>query len=161
AAGGELKYWDTATGRLIFTIRGAVDVRSFALSPDGKFVATGYKNGTAEVWDLGSRQVSRSLAIKPSLSSIYSIAYSPDGTQVAAGVGKEINVWNVATGKTAARLQGHSSQVSKVVYSHDGARILSGSWDKKINLWDASTGTLIRTFQSRSLEVKFATMSPD
>src|SRR5262249_35420751 len=64
AAGGELKYWDTATGRLIFTIRGAVDVRSFALSPDGKFVATGYKNGTAEVWDLGSRQVSRSLAIK-------------------------------------------------------------------------------------------------
>ncbi|WXC53981.1 hypothetical protein QX201_013625 [Fusarium graminearum] len=37
-------------------------------------------------------------------------------------------------------LEGHSSSVSSVVFSHDSKKVASGSWDKTIRIWNAETG---------------------
>lgn len=39
---------------------------------------------------------------------------------------------------------GHSSQITSVAFSPDGARMLSGSTDKTVKLWDVATGALLR-----------------
>jgi WD40 repeat protein len=55
----------------------------------------------------------------------------------------------------------HSSEVSSVAFSPDGARMLSGSLDKTIKLWDAGTGALLRTFHGHSNSVTSVAISPD
>ena len=37
-------------------------------------------------------------------------------------------------------LEGHTSYVFAVAISTDGAKILSGSWDKTVRVWSMETG---------------------
>jgi hypothetical protein len=57
--------------------------------------------------------------------------------------------------------EGHSSPVTSAVFSPDGKRIASASWDKTVKIWDAATGTLIRTLTGHSSSVISAVFSPD
>ena len=41
----------------------------------------------------------------------------------------------MATGKTVATLEGHTDRVTAVAFSHDGARVLTGSDDNTARLW--------------------------
>jgi WD40 repeat protein len=56
---------------------------------------------------------------------------------------------------------GHSHVVKSVAFSPDGARVLSGSYDKSLMLWDVATGKLIRTFGGHSGFVLAVAFSPD
>ena len=47
--------------------------------------------------------------------SVWSVAYSPDGKNIASGsFGKTIKVWNAQTGQCASTLIGHSGYVTAV-----------------------------------------------
>ena len=61
-----------------------------------------------------------------------------------------MKLWDAATGALVRTFEGHSGSVNSVAFSPDGARVLSGSWDKTIKLWDAATGALLRTFEGHS-----------
>jgi WD40 repeat protein len=41
-------------------------------------------------------------------------------------------------------LEGHSESVLSVAFSHDGRRVVSGSFDKAIRIWDVKTGKTVR-----------------
>ena len=73
---------------------------------------------------------------------IYSVAYSPDGKQIASGSGHYtgLRIWDAATGAPLHRLQGHTRSIYSVAYSPDGKRIVSASDDRTVRIWDASTG---------------------
>ena len=65
------------------------------------------------------------------------------------------------TGAVLRTFEGHAAPVSSVVFSPDGSRVLSGSWDMSIKLWDAATGTLVHTFQGHFGSVTSVAFSPD
>jgi len=74
--------------------------------------------------------------------TVFSVAYSPDGSQIVSGSrDNTIRVWNPTTGQCiAGPFQGHTEKVSSVAYSPDGSHIVSGSWDKTIGVWNLAPG---------------------
>ena len=56
---------------------------------------------------------------------------------------------------------GHSSGVNSVVFSPDGAFVLTGSNDKTARLWDVATGREVRRFEGHSDRVRSVAFSPD
>jgi WD40 repeat protein len=62
---------------------------------------------------------------------ITSIAFSPDGKQIASGSeDKTIQLWNVETGAQIGQpMEGHHGPISSITFSPDGKQIASGSQD--------------------------------
>lgn len=45
-------------------------------------------------------------------------------------------------------LEGHSSYVMSIAFSHDSTRLASASGDKTVKIWDASSGKCVRTLET-------------
>ena len=43
-------------------------------------------------------------------------------------------------------LEGHTNNVAAVAISTDGAKIVSGSWDKTVRVWSMETGEVLPAF---------------
>lgn|SRR5262245_61982420 len=88
-------------------------------------------------------------------SWISSVAFSPDGRRMIAGLRSEgAAIWDVKTGRRLLTLS-DQSRVGEVVvaFSPDGKRVLTGIDDaatedgNTTRLWNATTGALLRSFR--------------
>jgi len=72
---------------------------------------------------------------------IASLAFSPDGTRVAAGdVAGGVVLWDVASGEAIARLEGLDDVASAVAVSLDGTRVAAMTLAMRAVIWDAADG---------------------
>jgi WD40 repeat protein len=67
-----------------------------------------------------------------------SVAFSPDGGQIASTVGDKetelVYIWCVATGGLLRRLDGHSNWVTSIAFSSDGRRMIVGLHNSDLQL---------------------------
>ncbi|KAH8818834.1 WD40-repeat-containing domain protein [Flagelloscypha sp. PMI_526] len=72
---------------------------------------------------------------------VSSVAYSPDGSQIASGSSDAtIRIWDTATHQPVGEpLRSHRGSIFSVAFSPDGSQIVSGSWDHTIRIWDIAT----------------------
>jgi WD40 repeat protein len=68
-------------------------------------------------------------------------------------------LWQVASGQLVASLEGHGDTVMSAVFSPDGRRALTGSWDGTARLWDRS-GTPLGVLVGHSSLVYRAVFDP-
>ncbi|KAL5632395.1 hypothetical protein ACGC1H_005380 [Rhizoctonia solani] len=95
-------------------------------------------SGTA----IGQRQLAL-LATWNFSDNTRSSAFSPDGTQIAVGVGTELRLLNLSTGRELLPpFRGHTHVIFSVQFSPDGSRIACGSFDG-ITVWNTRKGDLI------------------
>lgn len=86
--------------------------------------------------------------------SVWSLAWSPDGTHIAAArYNGTVEIQSALTGQVVKTLQsGFTSQIIAAAWSPDGTRIAGSNESKSVFLWDANTGLLIRTLQGQNTD---------
>jgi WD40 repeat protein len=89
------------------------------------------------------------------------VAFSPDGTLVAATEGAEVRLWDVATGKVVRTFAGHTAQAIALAFAPDGRRLATGGRDRAIILWDVATGARLATLAGHTDTVHSVRFSPD
>src|SRR5262249_10047637 len=138
----QVTLWDAATGWTPRTFHGPQEGRPgtitapVALSPDGRFFATGghfdvvgREGWFVNIWDSATGKILKSLG------------GDPDGHT------KEVDQ-------------------NALAFSSDGKWLISGSYDKTIKLWDVNTGSFLKTFpapggEGHSGSVRGVAISPD
>ncbi|BES91638.1 Intraflagellar transport 122 homolog (Chlamydomonas) [Nesidiocoris tenuis] len=87
---------------------------------------------------------------------IYSLCFSPDGSQLIAAAGQMVLVYDTAHGSLLQPLKGHKDSVHSVDYSCDGKRFASGSADKNVIVWSNKFAGVLKYSHSDAVQcIKF------
>ena len=147
-----LYLWDVETGKK----KSEIEVPEFpscsTFSPDGTTLAigtTGSGNKTVFVylWDIHENvEIAKLEIMTPETpAGVWYVAFSPDGTTLAAGIGRSslITLWDVVTRKETSRLHGYAVEWRQnfFAFSPDGMILAATGGDPDVGvdglyLWD-------------------------
>lgn len=143
-----LKVWDASTGAEIMAPDKLTDeVQSLALSPDGKFLATGgggpyssYDPGRVLIWDLATGK--QTLSLPTETKQVAQLAYSSDGRHLAAISNyRTVVVWDAQTGQVSLVFQSGDLGYDWLAFAPEGGMIATASgFEDFIQFWDVSRG---------------------
>jgi len=136
-------------------------------SSDSTRIATGTYSGEARILDAAT---GKQLGVLQHEGPVYSVAFSPDGKQIAVLAydrsikNGNVKVWDVATGEPLVAMEGRNIATYKIAYSSngpDGARIAAGAEDFTVRVWNAATGTTLSVLRGHTDLVTSVAFSPD
>jgi WD40 repeat protein len=137
-------FWDPQTGRELGNVVHAFT--AIAVSPDSKRVATGGSDGWLRVWDIATSKELHGFQVDT--TPVLSVAYSPDGKQLAAGDFMDIvHLLDAESGRQIASVTSHRTALSTgLAFSPDGKWLAADGPEKAIQLVDTATGQVARQF---------------
>ncbi|OYQ61808.1 hypothetical protein B9G53_25545 [Pseudanabaena sp. SR411] len=96
-------------------------------------------------------------------SEVWSIAFSPDGRKIIAGLKNgTLQLFDAISGNPIGKpFQGHEDSVRSVFFSPDGKAIVSGSRDGTLRLWDLQGNPMGKPFRGHEDTVRSVSFSPD
>lgn len=157
---GTIIFWDISTGQQKRTITHTQHNVPMTIV-DGKTLASQH-NGDIQLWNINTRQIEKRLILDPKYTSI--LLMSRDGTTLVSGTYtrqlKQMNAWNVQTGKHQATLTDALNFYSSAM-SSDGKTLALGKTNRTVELWDTHTGKLRNTLRKHQKWVSVVTFSPD
>jgi serine/threonine protein kinase/WD40 repeat protein/tetratricopeptide (TPR) repeat protein len=144
AATGELRLWDTSTGRLLLPpIPHTNFVSAIAFHPDGKLVATGEFSAHVRIWDISTGcEIGRPL---PTGEIVLALSFSPDGQTLAVGLANDrtgkagTRLWDITTRQPIGELLPSTDRITRIEFRPDGRALLAGTI-QSTRLWDTIRG---------------------
>ena len=156
APNGEGFAFGTEAGRVYFAKNHDLEQTQFTLiskeddpvsclqfSPDGTRLSWSLHDapGKLKIWSL--RELRREKDFQPPgllPHSIERFLYTNADEVVIVGQGKQIHLWNLATGSHLRNLEGHMKPVTAVAHLPVRNRLVSASEDKSIKIWNLQRG---------------------
>jgi WD40 repeat protein/tRNA A-37 threonylcarbamoyl transferase component Bud32 len=124
------------------------EILAVAFSPDGKLIATGCADNSAELWDAATGK--SKVRLLGHQGPVVAVAFSPDNKTVLTGSeDKTAQVWDLATGKPKGSSLQLREPVVAVAFSPDGKKIVTGDSYGSAQLWDVATGKAIGSAMRR------------
>ena len=131
---GDIELWDTTTGKRLSTLR----------------------ENVAQIEFLGK------VIPPPENNSVFNLAFSPDGTQLASTSNDAtIQLWDTTHNDKPITIRNHIGAPTALAFSPDGKILASGSDETLIQLWDTATGKSLTTFTGHMSYIDALAFSPD
>lgn len=162
---GEIKLWDTATGKILRELPGLVKrVECVRFSPDGKYLASICGGGPIILWDVKAANGPRRVWEDP--DNGWTLTFSPDSRRLAWCSQQAIRLIDLPPPKGQDYLGGHTgswpivaASIPFVAFSPDGKTVLSAG--DRVRIWNANTGEELRASSELLTHCKAAVLSPD
>jgi WD40 repeat protein len=156
---GTLRLWQ-ADGTAIRTITGG-DARlagRAAFHPTAPEFAIGSEAQVVRRLQLDGTQLS-AISTQSRLTS--SVAWHPQGTQLAIGDGETIRLVAMAAGGISLDLVGHESRINDLDFLSNGRMLASASDDRTVRLWDVVTGETMQVLTGHTDLIWDVTFAPE
>ncbi|KAG0695672.1 quinon protein alcohol dehydrogenase-like superfamily [Suillus ampliporus] len=129
--------WDVKIGKTVLTIKtGHTQVWAVIYSPDQSKIATGgYTEDAVKIWDAKTGELLDTLEH----FMVLSLAWTSDGKKLISGSYGQIRIFDTATCKEIAILEGHTHWVTGLSLSPNDRLLASASLDKTARLWNLDT----------------------
>jgi eukaryotic-like serine/threonine-protein kinase len=153
---GEARLWAARTGKMI---RGFADsgLRKAALSPDGKWVATGNADGSLKLWNTSGEA---SVATMKMERAVGGLVFSATGTRVLGRDHGTVRIWSVPAGNLIAEIR-PGTDIRAAAFDNYGLRVATARSDGSARVWDATTGEAISPLFKESYWLTDIKFSPD
>ena len=177
ARDGTAKLWDVSSGKVRAALTGHTDaVTSVAFTPDRVTVATGSFDGTVKFWH-ATPEVGGALwaTLRATEDGVGCLALAPDGKTMAtssrarhgAGRADDVVLWDLASHRARARLEGPGHAIVTLSFSPDGQTLVAGGLSPDpqgsgdVIAWEVATGR--EAFRAAGLDFQVASVafSPD
>lgn len=150
-----LSLWDVIGGEKINVWKGHCSKNTpdilesvVAFAPNGTSVVAA-AGDTIAIWNsITGKNIK---VLEGNILFVTSVSYSLDGTKIIASQmctslnNNAIHIWDAKTGKKLKSLVGHGFYgTNSAVFSHDGNRVVSASYDGTVCIWDAKSGKKIK-----------------
>ncbi|MBY0512418.1 MAG: WD40 repeat domain-containing protein, partial [Gemmataceae bacterium] len=155
-------------------LRHALRVNAVAYSPDGEWLASASRDGTARVWDLGNgRELAAyrghaDQADDPTRGAnplgVADVAFAPDGKVVASVSGSQVHLWDPATGKqlrVLVKLEKADRPLKSLAFSPDGKQLAVGGDDGILRVYDIESGKETFASPPRNARIEKVAFSPN
>ena len=140
SANGALYWWSASTGHLLSKFaahEGRISDLSF--SGTGEVLASCGGDGVVHIWDVTDETPRRRNEPEWRLGTreqVTTVAVSPDGRQVAAGVGRILFLRDLSLGELGeSRQVGHSATIQDLAFRADGQSLASVGADHSVRFW--------------------------
>ena len=172
ASGVRVKTWDLKTGDVVHTrsgIPGRIDV--LLLTPDGRHVFGGSKEGSIELWNPWTGQVKQGFWDSGGSYAGWlggsSIVLSPDQTKVVIRRdGNSLQIWDLAAGRLEQVIRCRPQSETGFAVTPDNRYVITGE-QNTLRIWDIGTGEGVQTLTGRdeldgsSFDLRGLAVTPD
>ncbi|MBL9120466.1 MAG: protein kinase [Phycisphaerae bacterium] len=161
-----MEVWDIPSAtRIASHATGVTKYPPFLLeiSPSGRYAVMGGLMAPLRVIDLSTQVlVEPKVELGSALFGVITVAFSPDGTRVAAASQDQM-VRIIRLGEAAPELTlvGHTGPAHGVTFHPTEPRLASGSWDQTIRIWDTVTGRELAVLSGHGAPVHAVRFSSD
>jgi RNA polymerase sigma factor (sigma-70 family) len=186
--GRPLTIHDSVTGKELQSIPLLLDIDNRqpygAFSSDGRTIAIDYRDGLVQVIELATGKVRRSYGKKftpkggwplaleygtvwPGAPGSTMVAFSPDGRLLAqVGVDNAVVLWDVETGQSLGRYDGHTGPIGTIAFAPDGRCLATASADTTALIWDvqalaAKAGVVPRPLDAEIVKARWADLAAE